>query len=136
MRLVVVFTFSLLLAGCSLLDNSTEILVLSTDQQTYASGATVELVLENRSSVRYEMGTFSCASVERQAESGWQTVEPSEERFCTLQLYVLSPSERLEGSFLLHDDLDAGTYRLVQQVFRDIAEDNGIRVASNSFDVQ
>jgi hypothetical protein len=136
MRFFVVVGFMLSIAGCSLLGISTGDLTLTTDQQVYATNDTVGLTIENDTNLRYEMGTFCFARLERQNGAAWQTVEPSEERVCTLPLFGLPPGEQLEGGFLLYDDLKAGTYRLVQRVYRDISEDEGVPVASNPFEVR
>ncbi|WP_143195411.1 immunoglobulin-like domain-containing protein [Archangium sp. Cb G35] len=104
---------------------------LKTDQQTYAPGSKVKLLLRNDS--LQLLGYNLCMSSLQRDEGGtWTVVPPPGRQLCAAIQYNIWPGESGESLRPLPETLPEGTYRYVTNV-----DWNGEHqeVASNAFSV-
>lgn len=105
--------------------------VLRTEQETYAPGAEVKLLLRNDS--LQVLGYNLCMSSLQRDEGGtWTVVPPPGRRLCAAPQYNIWPGENDEARYPLPETLPEGTYRFVTGVDWDNERQE---VASNAFHV-
>ena len=96
--------------------------VLSLDRDSAAPGETLELTIDNRTSMRLEYGV--AYRLERRTADGWRWV--NRDAAFILILKTIEPGHRDREEIQLPDDLEPGRYRIVKE-FEDPAAHETLR---------
>jgi hypothetical protein len=129
MRKVVVISVLVSMAACahSTAPESLDVLLVS-PKNAYSAGETISIELFNRSESGVQYGACS-AQLERLNNNRWVPVEKKPD-VCEGILYTLAAGSSRVLKFALSRSLDAGTYRIEQEL---VAPERTIH--STSFDV-
>ena len=98
-------------SGCSLLDPRAPVLILQTDGDVYAAGASVWVTITNTSDVRQPFG--ACIQLIERRVARWWAEHPASpgQLPCTDDLRTLGPGEKVSVRLRLPPTLSPGIYR-------------------------